>query len=80
MREFLATIIALIVVLGLIIGLTHCANQKQIDSYNNGICPICETPFHFVNATYRMYRGYQYIYACNNEHIVICSQEQHQKN
>ena len=80
MRECFAAIIALIVVLALIVSLGYCANQKQNDSYNNGICPICETPFHFVNVTYKIYRGYKYIYACDNEHVIICAQEQHQEN
>lgn len=84
MKELFATIIALCVLLALIIGLGCCVNQKQNekqnDSYNNGICPICETPFHFVNVTYKTYSGYQYVYACDNEHVIICAQEQHQEN
>lgn len=77
MKEMIAIITALVIVLGLIIGLTCCQNQKQNDSYNNGICPICGTSFHFVNVTYEIYEGFKYIYACDNEHIIICAEEQH---
>jgi len=77
MKEFIGSVIALAVILGLIIGLSYCQNQKQNDSYNNGICPICGTSFHFVNITYEIYKGYKYIYACDNEHVIICAEEQH---
>ena len=81
MKEFIAVIVAMIVAFGIIIGFAccnnQCNNQKENDSYHNGICPICETPFHFVNITYVDYQGYKYIYACDNEHTIICASEQH---
>ena len=55
MKEVIAVITALVVALILIIGLGYCQSQKQNDSYNNGICPICETSFHLVNVTYEEY-------------------------
>lgn len=70
-------VIAVIVMLIFMISLTCCTNQKQNNNYNNGICPICGTAFHFVNITHAGYQGYKYIYACDNEHIIICSEEQH---
>lgn len=77
MKEVVAVITALAIALALIVGLAYCQNQKQNDRYNNGICSICGTPFHFVNVTYEIYQGHKYIYACDNEHIIICSEEQH---
>lgn len=77
MKEIVAVVTALAIALALIVGLGYCQSQKQNDSYNNGICSICETSFHLVNVTYAQYQGYKYIYACDNEHIIICSEEQH---
>ncbi len=79
MKEWLAIVTTVITLLVFIIGIGSCKkqDQKQNDNYNNGICSICKTPFHFVNITYVDYQGYKYIYACDNEHIIICSEEQH---
>jgi len=80
MKEFFATVIAVITLLALIIGLTYCSNRKTEQTgdakYNNGICEICGTPFHFTNATYEIYQGYRYVYACENDHIIICNNPQ----
>ena len=81
MKEFIATILVLIALFGIIIGCISCSNHKTEQTgdakYNNGICEICGTPFHFTNATYEIYNGYRYVYACENEHIIICCKEQH---
>lgn len=79
MKKIIAIVFSFILLFDILVELSSCSNQqaKQKDiKYNNGICAKCETPFHLVNVTYKMYEGYKYIYACENDHVIICSCEQ----
>ena len=80
MKETIAIILTSLALFGIIIGCISCSNHKVEQTgdakYNNGICEICGTPFHFTNATYEIYQGYRYVYACENDHIIICNNPQ----
>ena len=56
MKEVIAIILALLTLFGIVFGCISCSNHKIEQTgdakYNNGICGICGTPFHFTNATY----------------------------
>jgi len=83
MKETIAIILTLVTLFAILFGCIGCSNHKTEQTgdakYNNGICEICGTPFHFTNATYEIYQGYRYVYACENDHIIICNNPQEKK-
>lgn len=74
MKEVFVNIVIVITVIavcfGSAFGVWFSAVHLSNKAFNNGICTICESEFHFLNASSG--RWTHYFYQCENGHIIDC--------
>lgn len=67
-KNILTLIIALVIGFG-ITGVMFAERDYEAKKWNNGICPHCNTEWHFQSAT-REKSSTTYFYTCENGHIL----------
>lgn len=72
-KEFLLYLLIICLLTALIVTVIYKFDKKDqeasLKKYNNGICPQCQTEWHFKQKT-ESFCNRSYIYECENGHII----------